>query len=351
MPSSENLLPLSRRALLVGALGLAGVQGAKAFAVSVRQRLVPVRGTRLYVEESGPANAPALVYLHGGPGVGSYEFSYYARALLSTRWRVVTFDQRGVLRSDPIGEHEKFGMDDLVADIDALREALGVERWSLFGHSFGGHYALRYGLAHPERVEIMFLENPAYSFPEATRSTLRATAALYRSLGKTDLAAKATALVSSNMAPRDLLNATGQAMAGLGEERQRLYLYDQRWRGFFGRLQKRSGLTDSRWNQGQVQAAKLFEDGKILEPMLDRIAGWRGPTILLKGESDHACSPEEAAAVAALHEGQVVHIPRAGHFIHVEQPALLARSTVTAQSQFIRRPRGGTIGGPAPQGG
>ena len=301
--------------------------GRTAFAAPSKQRLVRVRGTRLYVEETGPADAPALVYLHGGPGVGSYEFSHYASAAFSKRWRLVVFDQRGVLRSDPIGNDETFGMDDLVADIDALRSALDIKRWSLFGHSFGGHYALRYALAHPERVETMFLENPAYSFPESTRSNLKATAALYRKLGKPELADKASALIASDMAPRAWFDATAEVMSGLGQDRQQLYLYDQRWRGFFGRLSDASGLTDAQWTAGQVQAMKLFEDGKIFEPMIGRLPEWKGSTVLFKGETDHACSPEEMAAVAALPKGRVVPIARAGHFIHVEQPPALAGVT------------------------
>ncbi len=321
-------MTLSRRAVIGAGLALGG--GARLMAAVLastgKGRLVPVRGSHLYVEVSGPPDAPVLVYLHGGPGVGSYEFSHYAAATLSRRWRLVVFDQRGVLRSDPLPPGARYGMDDLVADTEALRVALGIDRWSLLGHSFGGHYALRYALAHPERVETLFFENPAYSFPESTRSNLRATAALYTTLGKPEAAAAATATVEARLTPRALLEATMKDMGGLGEERQRLYLYDQKYRGFFGRLEKASGLPEARWAQGQAQAKALFDEGRILEPMIARLPEWTGPTVLLKGETDHATSPEEQAAVAALPHGRVVLIARAGHFVHVEQPAAMARA-------------------------
>jgi proline iminopeptidase len=319
---------LSRRALIGGAIALSAA--TRLPAAPKRGKLMPVRDTRLHVEVSGPKNAPVLVYLHGGPGVGSYEFSHYASDLLAKNWRLVVFDQRGVLQSDPLAADAKYGMDDLVADTDALRAALGIERWSLLGHSFGGHYALRYALAHPERVETLFLENPAYSFPESTRSNLRATAALFTKLGKPEDAAKVKALVDADLTPRALLDATLKGMGDLGEERQSLYLYDQKNRGFFGRLEKASGLPGARWTQGQTQAMKLFEDGKLLEPMIDRLSGWTGPTVLIKGENDNATSPEEMAAVAALPKGRVVHVAKAGHFIHVEQPGELAKIVVPA---------------------
>ena len=74
-------------------------------------RLVPVRGTRVYVEDTGPRDAPALFYLHGGPGTGGYGFSFYQRERLSPRLRLVVIDQRGVLRSDPILETEMVVLD------------------------------------------------------------------------------------------------------------------------------------------------------------------------------------------------------------------------------------------------
>jgi proline iminopeptidase len=311
--------------MLTGSLALACMSKASLAAKQPqRGRLVKVRGTHLYVEDSGPRNAPALVYLHGGPGVGSYEFSHYARASLSKRWRLIVFDQRGVLRSDPIGKDEKYGMDDLVADTDALRKALGIRRWSLLGHSFGGHYALRYALAHSDRTDTMFLENPAYSFPDSTRSSMQATAALYRRLGKPEMAREAEALAASHLPPRQLFDAAVKVMGGLGEDRQQLYLYDQKMRGFFGRLSDASGLPDRQWEQGQVHAMKLIDEGKILQPMLKQMSGWRGLTVLIKGETDHACSAEEEATVAALPKGKVIHVPRAGHFIHVERATALA---------------------------
>ncbi|MGY2733530.1 alpha/beta fold hydrolase [Sphingomonas sp. UYP23] len=316
---------ISRREALGAGLALALAVRASASSISASSpgRLLTVNGTRLYVEDLGPREAPALVYLHGGPGVGCYEFSSYAGALLARGWRLIAFDQRGVLRSDPLPADARYGMDDLVADIEALRETLGVARWSLLGHSFGGHYALRYALRHPTRVSTMYLENPAYSFPESTRSTLRATSALYAKLGKVDLARQAMELAGSDLPPRTLLDRSMKGMGGLGEERQQLYLYDQRYRGFFGRLQQSSGISDARWGQGQAQATKLFDDGQILEPMLASMSAWRGPVVLLKGATDHVTSAEEVATVAALPRGRIVQVPRAGHFIHVEQPAAL----------------------------
>jgi len=103
--------------------------------------LIPVGGTRLFVEVFGDPSRPALLYLHGGPGMSCHEFTRWQAGLLGRELRLIAFDQRGVLRSDPVGEDEPVTEEVLVEDCEALRQALGVERWAVLGHSFGGRLA------------------------------------------------------------------------------------------------------------------------------------------------------------------------------------------------------------------
>jgi proline iminopeptidase len=103
----------------------------------------------LYFEEVGtPAGRPA-VFLHGGPG-GGIETDY-RRYFDPERFRLVLFDQRGCGRSTPHAELRENTTWDLVADIERLRETLGIERWVVFGGSWGSTLALAYAETHPER--------------------------------------------------------------------------------------------------------------------------------------------------------------------------------------------------------
>ena len=104
----------------------------------------------LYVEECGdPKGLPAL-FLHGGPGAGCE--SYHRRLFDPRRYRVVLFDQRGSGRSLPHAELASNTTPDLVRDIEVLRERLGIDRWLIFGGSWGSTLALAYAETHPERV-------------------------------------------------------------------------------------------------------------------------------------------------------------------------------------------------------
>jgi len=106
-------------------------------------------------EQSGnPAGRP-VVFLHGGPGGGSSPAM--RRFFHPGRYRIVIFDQRGCGGSTPTASLEENTTWDLVADIEKLREHLGIERWMVFGGSWGSTLALAYAQAHAERVTELVL--------------------------------------------------------------------------------------------------------------------------------------------------------------------------------------------------
>jgi proline iminopeptidase len=109
----------------------------------------------IYYEECGnPAGKPA-VFLHGGPGAGS---DRRARQFFDPQhYRIIVFDQRGCGRSRPSASLIENTTWHLVADIERLRKHLGIERWLVFGGSWGSTLALAYAEAHPERVTEIVL--------------------------------------------------------------------------------------------------------------------------------------------------------------------------------------------------
>jgi len=107
-------------------------------------------GHTMYWEQVGhPRGRPAL-FLHGGPGAGAG--AVHRRFFDPAYWRVVIFDQRGAGRSRPLGSLVQNTTPDLVRDIEVLRRHLAIERWLLFGGSWGSTLALAYAQAFPERV-------------------------------------------------------------------------------------------------------------------------------------------------------------------------------------------------------
>jgi proline iminopeptidase len=109
----------------------------------------------LYYEEVGRPDGKPAVFLHGGPGGGVEPFA--RRFFDPKRYRVALFDQRGCGRSTPKASLDENTTQDLVADIERLRVHLGIEKWQVFGGSWGSTLALAYAEAHPERVTELVL--------------------------------------------------------------------------------------------------------------------------------------------------------------------------------------------------
>ena len=115
-----------------------------------RHGMLPVDDIHtIYWEEVGNPNGVPVLFLHGGPGAG---LSVQHRRFFDPQhYRVILFDQRGAGKSTPLGEWRNNTTQLLVQDIETLREQFGIDKWLVFGGSWGSTLALAYGEAHPER--------------------------------------------------------------------------------------------------------------------------------------------------------------------------------------------------------
>ncbi len=104
----------------------------------------------IYFEQSGNPEGIPVIVVHGGPGGGSNPTM--RRCHDPSRYRIILFDQRGCGRSTPHASLENNTTWDLVADMERIRELLGIDRWQLFGGSWGSTLSLAYAQTHPERV-------------------------------------------------------------------------------------------------------------------------------------------------------------------------------------------------------
>lgn len=115
-----------------------------------RHRLAVEPPHELYLEESGNPDGIPVVVIHGGPGGGCED--WYRRFFDAERFRIILLDQRGAGRSTPLAELEGNTTQALVQDLERVREFLGIDRWMLFGGSWGSTLSLAYAQAHPEQV-------------------------------------------------------------------------------------------------------------------------------------------------------------------------------------------------------
>jgi len=112
-------------------------------------------GHTLYVEECGNSRGLPVCFVHGGPGAGCEE--YHRQFFDPNVYRIILFDQRGAGRSRPHAALEENTTAHLVADMERIRETLGIDQWVLFGGSWGSTLSLVYAQTHPERVRGLIL--------------------------------------------------------------------------------------------------------------------------------------------------------------------------------------------------
>lgn len=110
---------------------------------------------KIYVEECGNPSGIPILFVQGGPGVGSFESdrSFFNPEL----YRIVLFDMRGAGRSQPFGQWEDNTTQDLISDIEKIRIKLNISKWVCFGGSWGSTLALAYAQSHPEKVSGLIL--------------------------------------------------------------------------------------------------------------------------------------------------------------------------------------------------
>ena len=109
----------------------------------------------IHVEQSGNPNGKPVIFLHGGPG-GGIE-SIYRQYFNPNKWRIIMFDQRGCGQSTPHAELTENTTWDLINDIEKIREKLNIEKWIIFGGSWGSTLGLSYSIMHSNRCEGIIL--------------------------------------------------------------------------------------------------------------------------------------------------------------------------------------------------
>lgn len=280
------------------------------------QRMLDVGdGHQIYVEQCGNPKGAPVVVLHGGPGGGCSPAM--RRYFDPEDWRIILFDQRGCGRSRPHAAINANTTWDLVDDIERIQETLGIDRWAVFGGSWGATLALIYAETHPQSVAYLALRGVFLSterelkwfygggagqfwpeqwakfrnmIPEEERDDL--IAAYNRRLFSGDLMvetrfARAWASWENALASMDSDGGGGESPADYARA--------------FARLE----------NHYFINRCFLQEDGQILRDLY-RIA--HIPGTIVQGRYDMICPPLSAQMLAnGWHNGRLQMIKAAGH--------------------------------------
>ncbi len=291
----------------------------------------------IYVEESGSPMGIPVLFVHGGPGAGCE--SYHRRFFDPGRYRIILFDQRGCGRSTPHAELKENSTPRLIADMEAIRELLEIERWLLFGGSWGSTLSLAYAQAHPERVFGLILRGiflcrkreiqwfyqegasrifPDYwqdflaPIPEQERDDL--LGAYYRRLTGSDEVARMAAAKAWSL-------WEGKTASLLPDERVIEHFGDPRTAMSLARIEAHYFMNDA-----------FLRPNQLLEEA-DRLADV--PGVIVQGRYDLICPMESAWELHQAWPGsELVVVPDAGHSA-AEQG--ITRALVEATDRFAEQ--------------
>ncbi|MGH3481801.1 MAG: alpha/beta fold hydrolase [Nocardioidaceae bacterium] len=285
-------------------------------------RSVDVDGTRLHVDERGASDAPPLLYLHGGPGQGCFDFMACQGDRLAKDLRVIGVDQRGALFSDPLPAGASLTEDQLVDDFEALREALGIERWAILGHSFGARLALRYAAQHSDTVTTAIFDCPPWDHAYGMPYMLELAQPMLVELGQIEAVEEAQAIIAD---PPALDHATWQrrtaVLDALGDRRDELYIKRTDLIAQPGGPFPSAAVDETYHERGSRHSEAVAKSASFAESLLPLLSDVGQPALLIRGESDPVTSPAEIARFRAdVAHGRVEVFEASAHFAQLEEP-------------------------------
>ncbi len=311
---------MSRRTLIGGAVAAAALVSRKVYAAEAgvpaadRELRVPVKGGSLYVRVNGDLAGPRtpLILVHGGPGAALWQF--FPALPLATDRAIILYDQLDSGRSDAPGDPRNWTVDRFADEIEAVRSSLGIERFHLLGHSWGGIVANRYAARRPAALRSLILQGA----PLSARRGEASIRAMVAQLPPAEAAAIAARGRGGAAAPDDAAyqKASGAFM--------RKHIYRTSLRDV-----AMPYMAPTPEDRGNAVASALVGDdllagfGGVMagfddEPLLSRI---RVPTLLLRGEFDIMTREATRAVLPRLHAGRYAEIAGAGHMAQFDQPA------------------------------
>lgn len=262
-----------------------------------------VNGISLHVVEAGPPDGPLVILLHGFPEFW-WAWRHQVTPLADAGYYVVAPDMRGYNRSDVPPEIADYRLETLAADVLALADSFGAERFSLVGHDWGGVVAWNLASTHPARLERLVILNAPH--PDLWLQVMRR---------------RPTQALRSTYAAFFQVPRLPEIALGTGNFRG--------LREMMRRSAREGTFTDDvleryveAWSHPGVLSAMLNYYRALRKRRLpDEPGRIRTPTLILWGEKDVAL--EQAVARAALEtcdDGRLEILPGATHWIHLEEP-------------------------------
>ena len=303
---------LDRRAFLAGLTAAAAaplVARAQGWTPPApdRELRVPVRGGHIYARVNGDVKGPRapVIFAHGGPG--SHHTSFLPQLQLADERAVILYDQLDSGQSDRPNDPKNWRVERFVDEIELVRKALGVDRWHLLGHSWGGTLALEYGARRPAALRGLAMASPLVS----TKSWIADANALRATLPAAVQAQIASCDTGPSRGCDDGVNAFYRAFNGREPAKPAAIAYAGAHPNGFN-----PKLYNAMWGPSEFACTGSLKDYDG-EPLLAKLDGRR--TIFLGGQYDEARPTTLAGFAARVPGAEYATIPGSAHGIFADR--------------------------------
>ncbi|MBB2482610.1 alpha/beta fold hydrolase [Heyndrickxia shackletonii] len=298
------------------------------------KKYINVRGKQIYVETHGADHLPKLLYLHGGPGSGCCDFTYFQSSILSKSIQLITLDQRGIGRSEELAETDDLALDDLVDDCEEIRKQLGINSWSVLGHSFGAMLVVLYATKYSDSLDKLIFECPTFDLELSAKSLLKGAFHEYEKKQNRVMMERCLEYIHGNQSSKETWSMLMDLMNELGEDRENLY-YKNTSPDVFNKIYREAyDSPNEMWEKQGLFQRKLYQDERLFEsflPLLEKIVH---PALLIKGKYDWVASDDQVESfLKAVPYASFKQFENSGHFPHIEEKDEFAE----AVSQFLNR--------------
>ena len=281
---------------------------------------IDVCGKQIYYEEYGKGNSPTLVYIHGGPGESCLTYTYQAQKL-GERFHIISFDQYGVFRSDPILEEENADVKYHVVMIEKMRIALGINSWIPLGHSFGGMLALVYAHTYPSGTEAVIYDCPMWSALHTARAIAQATLPYFERNNMSEQTAFIREIMKENISPKDAFYRS--LNIEMNEELSRYchVIEADRYNCYINEHIAEPQVAEDCWGKYIPFRQKLFDSEDFYCDYLPYLADIYKPQLLIVGEYDMTCGKfEQEWFDVHAPNGKTEILAHSAHLSWFEQP-------------------------------
>ena len=290
--------------LVAGAVMVTGLLVSTGVSAQDVSGIEQVNGTGIYCRRVGKGEP--VVIVHGGPGM-AHDYLFKPFAPLASSYQLFFYDQRGNGRSDAFKPGEKISVDDLVEDLEALRNRWGLEQFNLAGQSWGAIIAVKYTAKYPKRVKRLLLLEPAPGSSEALPEFVKRIRERLSAEDKEELVA-----LDGNPATRSD-PALYKRVANL---QFKAYYFD-RTKQDLDKMDYMDADHVKKW----AQSSAMFNPYLASFNLYDTMKTITCPVLIIAGRHDPIPTESIERMATSMPQAQLHIIEECGHFAHIEKPA------------------------------